>query len=202
MKSFMGVMGAVAIPFFLPRHVRRRTGAILPVIDLGHTGRDRAGTRKNRLADGLRRFVLLAIAIGLISCASQRTTPQDSFYEVETSKPYGDVLAELEVAITEQNFRITGHNHIGSVIRTRDNIPFPDYDAIQFCSLTLARRMLEISPAAVSYMPCNITVRSERGKVIVATHLLPASTGNSRLDDFFRVINGKLKTIVKFAAEQ
>ena len=105
------------------------------------------------------------------------------------------------MAITEQNFRITGHNHIGSVIRTRDNIPFPDYDAIQFCNLTLARQMLEMSPAAVAYMPCNISVRAQGSKVVIATHLLPENTENPKLNDFFRAMNQKLRGIVNFAAE-
>ena len=112
------------------------------------------------------------------------------------------MLAELELAITENNFRITGHNHIGSVIRQRDNIAFPDYDTLQFCNLTLARQMLEISPAAVAYMPCNIAVRSEAGKVVIVTHLLPTEGADEKLNDFFREINAKLKKIVDFAAEK
>jgi len=112
------------------------------------------------------------------------------------------VLAELELAITENNFRITGHNHIGSVIRQRDGIGFPDYDTFQFCNLTLARQMLEISPAAVAYMPCNIAVRSENGQVVVTTHLLPTDGPDAKLNAFFRDLNEKLKKIVDFAAEQ
>jgi uncharacterized protein (DUF302 family) len=123
------------------------------------------------------------------------------YYQAETTKPYDDVLAELELAITEHNFRITGHNHIGSVIRKRDNIDFPDYDTIQFCNLTLARQMLEISPAAVIHMPCNIAVRTENGRVIVTTHLLPVDSPNEKLNEFARTMNAKLKRIVDFAVE-
>ena len=134
-------------------------------------------------------------------CAAQQPVKSSDFYQVETRKPYADVLAELEVAITEQNFRITGHNRIGSVIRSRENIEFPDYDTFQFCNLTLARQMLEMSPAAVSYMPCNIAVRSEQGKVILTTHLLPVDGDNPALNAFFRDMNEKLKRILEFAAE-
>jgi len=139
----------------------------------------------------------------LAACAQQRTAePQVAWYQAETVKPYDDVLAELELAITENNFRITGHNHIGSVIRQRDNIAFPDYDTIQFCNLTLARQMLEMSPAAVAYMPCNIAVRSENGKVVIVTHLLPTDGPDEKLNAFFSEMNGKLKKIVDFAAEK
>lgn len=144
------------------------------------------------------------LAILLILTASCVTTPPakgPDWYQTTSSKPYDDVLAELELAITENNFRITGHNHIGSVIRQRENIAFPDYDTVQFCNLTLAREMLEISPAAVAYMPCNISVRSENGKVVIVTHLLPTDGADEKLNAFFRGLNEKLKRIVDFAAD-
>lgn len=123
------------------------------------------------------------------------------FYQAETTKPYADVLAELELAITERNFRITGHNKIGSVIREREQIAFPDYDTLQFCNLTLARAMLDLSPAWVKYMPCNITTRTEKGRVYITTHLLPTDAADPRLNEFARTMNEKLKEIVDFAAE-
>ena len=91
---------------------------------------------------------------------------------------------------------------LGSVIRERDNIAFPDYDTFQFCSLTLARQMLELSPAAVAYMPCNIAVRAENDQVVITTHLLPTDGPDERLNAFFRGLNEKLKKIVDFAAEK
>lgn len=147
-------------------------------------------------------FTLL-LASTLAACGQQPVQAEKSTYERTTTvKPYDDVLAELEVAITEQNFRITGHNHIGSVIRSRDHIDFPDYDTLQFCNLSLARQMLELSPASVIHMPCNVAVRSEQGRVIVATHLLPEDSDDERLNTFFRQMNEKLRRIVDFAVEQ
>lgn len=144
---------------------------------------------------------IVALLLTVLSGCAARDAAGPPYYQVKTNKPYDDVLAELEVAISEQNFRITGHNHIGSVIRSRENIDFPDYDTIQFCNLTLARQMLEISPAAVVYMPCNISVRSENGRVIIATHLLPVDTSNEKLNEFANTMNERLRRIVDFAAE-
>jgi len=146
-------------------------------------------------------LILACLLILVPGCAKTLQTAQPTFYQAETTKPYADVLAELELAITERNFRITGHNKIGSVIRERENIEFPDYDTLQFCNLTHAREMLEISPAAVIYMPCNIAVRSEDGKVIVSTHLLPTESPNTRLNAFAARMNEQLKQIVNFAVE-
>lgn len=149
------------------------------------------------------RRLLLPILLTVAACTAQPPRPGPVSYERATAaKPYDDVLAELELAITEQNFRITGHNHIGSVIRSRENIAFPDYDTLQFCNLTLAKQMLEMSPAAVAYMPCNVAVRSENGRVIVTTHLLPEDSDNEKLNAFFREMNGKLRQIVDFAVDQ
>lgn len=151
----------------------------------------------------LKRFPLLCFLLSLMGCAVTPVPEAALWYEVKTHKSYADVQAELELAITEQNFRITGHNHIGSVIRERDNLKdFPDYDTYQFCNLSLAREMLEISPAAVAYMPCNISLRTEQGLVVITTHLLPTDSPDSKLNDFFKGLNGKLKKIVDFAAEQ
>jgi len=145
---------------------------------------------------------IFACLVMLLPACAPRHVPEPLHYQAETArKPYADVLAELEVAITERNFRITGHNKIGSVIRERDSIPFPDYDTLQFCNLTLARQMLEMSPEAVMYMPCNVTVRAQNGKVIVTTHLLPTDSSNPKMNEFARDMNAKLKQIVDFAVD-
>lgn len=147
------------------------------------------------------RLILTFMIFVLSGCTAEKTDSTRQFYQAATTKPYADVLAELQIAITEQNFRITGHNHIGSVIRAREDIDFPDYDTFQFCNLTLARQMLEIDPAAVIYMPCNIAVRSQNGQVIVTTHLLPIDSANEKLNEFARTMNARLKQIVDFAVE-
>lgn len=136
------------------------------------------------------------------SCADQEAADSIYYYQAETRKPYDEVLAELEIAITEQNFRITGHSRVGKVIRKRENIDFPEYDTIQFCNLTHAKKMLEISPHSVRHMPCNIVTYTHGKSIIIKTRLLPTDTDNAQLNQFSAEINAKLKQIVDFAAEQ
>ena len=138
----------------------------------------------------------------MASCASQPTGEFINYYQVETRKPYDDVLAELEVAIAENNFRITGHSRVGKVIRDRGTKNFPDYDTIQFCNLTEAKTILLITPHAIKYMPCNVVVYQFEGKTIVRTHLLPTDTDNKALNEFSVKMNQVLKSIVDFAAEE
>ncbi len=139
----------------------------------------------------------------LIASCSQSPIHQErvSYYQLETVKPYSEVLAELEVAIAEHNFRITGHSRVGKVIRERGAENFPEYDTVQFCNLTLAKTVLDITPHAITYMPCNVVTYQLNGKTIIRTHLLPEDTDNSTLNDFAKTMNLQLKQIIDFAAE-
>lgn len=150
-----------------------------------------------------KRAVIFASLPLIASCAAQsQHTEEVTYYQVETSKPYDEVLAELEVAIAEHNFRITGHSRVGKVIRDRGATNFPEYDTVQFCNLTLAKVVLEITPHAIGYMPCNVVTYQFAGKTIVRTHLLPEDTDNPALNKFAKEMNPQLQQIVDFAAEQ
>ncbi len=147
------------------------------------------------------RILFISFFVLLVACSPEGVTTD--YYSRETlKKPYQDVMAELELAITERNFRITGHNKIGSVIRERDGIAFPDYDSLQFCNLTEARVMLEMAPETVAWMPCTVSLRVENGKVIVTTHLLPTHNKDPQLNQFAETMNQRLRDIVDFAVAE
>ena len=149
-------------------------------------------------------MIIVASLLVIASCAMQQSSNSQliHFYQRETHKPYDDVLAELEVAIAEHNFRITGHSRVGKVIRERGAENFPEFDTIQFCNLTHAKTLLEISPHLVTYMPCNVVTYQFQGSTIIKTHLLPDDTTNNALNEFAGKMNRKLKLIVDFAAEE
>lgn len=148
------------------------------------------------------RCFIFASLFWITSCANQPTGEFVPYYEVETHKPYDEVLAELEVAITENNFRITGHSRVGKVIRDRGTPNFPEYDTVQFCNLTEAKKILLMSPQAIRHMPCNVVTYQYQGKTIIRTHLLPTDTDNKALNEFSGKMNRILKNIVDFAAEE
>lgn len=151
------------------------------------------------------RLLCLTILLFISACASQSPSIDSKtihFYQAETLKPYDDVLAELEIAIAEHNFRITGHSRVGKVIRDRGTKHFPNYDTLQFCNLTHAKTLLLMSPHAVSYMPCNIVTYEVEGKTIVKTHLLATDTDDKALNEFSKKMNKMLKQIVDFATEE
>ncbi len=150
------------------------------------------------------RSVIAALTIMLLTgCAGQQPLSETiHYYQAESKKPFADVVAELKVAITEYNFRITAHNRLGKVIRQREGIAFADSEAIQFCNVAEAKRIIQISPGAVRHMPCNVVIYEEGGRVIVNTRLLPVDTDNPELNRISERINGKLKAIVDFAVEE
>ncbi|MGR8930777.1 MAG: DUF302 domain-containing protein [Gammaproteobacteria bacterium] len=155
----------------------------------------------------LMKAFIFSSLLSIASCAAPVNDPnvhseRVDYYQVETSKPYDEVLAELEIAIGEHNFRITGHSRVGKVIRERGAEGFPEYDTVQFCNLTLARTVLEITPHAITFMPCNVVTYQLDGKTIVRTHLLPEHGDNAELNRFAADMNRQLKQIVDFAAEQ
>jgi len=145
---------------------------------------------------------LFFITLLLTSCGS---LPPNSeivqYYEKSTTKPYPEVLNELQIAIAEHNFRITGHSRVGKVIRERGAVNFPEYDTLQFCNLTHAKTLLEMSPHAIRYLPCNIVTYFYQGKTIVKTHLLPTNSENTQLNQFLLQMNTELQQIVDFAVE-
>ena len=149
----------------------------------------------------LKRVAIFASLPFIASCSIQPAfTELIPYYQVETVKPYDDVLTELEVAISDHNFRITAHSRVGKVIRERGAENFPEYDTIQFCNLSLAKTMLEISPPAIGFMPCNIVTYQQAGKTLIKIHLLPEHGDNPALNKFAGEMNQQLKQIVDFAA--
>lgn len=150
------------------------------------------------------KYLYLFIITSLIIAGGCAQKPKGEFlpyYQAETEKPYADVLAELEIAISEQNFRITGHSRVGKVIRDRGTKDFPEYDTLQFCNLTHAKTLLLMSPHAVRFMPCNIVTYEYNGKTIVRTHLMPTDSDNPELNAFLEQMNSALIEIVDFAVE-
>jgi uncharacterized protein (DUF302 family) len=151
----------------------------------------------------LKKWLIIISLIELTSCV-MLGLPSESivYYQAETIKPYADVLAELEIAISEHNFRITGHSRVGKVIRQRGTLDFPNYDTVQFCNLTHAKTLLVLSPHSVRHMPCNVVIYEYQEKTIVKTRLLPVDTDNNKLNQFSQKMNAMLKAIVDFTVEK
>jgi uncharacterized protein (DUF302 family) len=129
----------------------------------------------------------------------QLTTP---YLRAVTSKPFEDVVFELNHGIADENFRITGRNTIGAGIRARGYHEFPNAEIIHFCSLENAREVMALDPGFIAFMPCRVTVHEEASGVVVTMILLPEDHRDPRVNAFAHRLNTKLRKIFTFAVEK
>ena len=130
-----------------------------------------------------------------------RPESTDLIVRYVVDKPFSDVIFELNFAITERNFRITGRNTIGEGLRKRGYENFPNIEVIHFCSLEKAREVLMIDPGFVAQMPCRIAVHEQGGKTVISLITLPLDHPDPRVNDFARRLNAILTEIVEFTLD-
>lgn len=142
---------------------------------------------------------MLCCALPLRAAPVEVGPEQDLVVRYTVDKPFDDVVFELNFAITDHNFRITGRNSIGAGLRERGYTDFPNVEVIHFCSLELAREVLLLDPGFVAHMPCRVTVHEDKGRTIVSLIKLPLNSPDPRVNDFARRMNATLTEIVEFA---
>ncbi len=150
----------------------------------------------------LANIMMMVCVAALSACTPPPPTSANSIVRVETAKSFEDVIFELDFAITERNFRITGRNTIGKGLRDRGYDNFPDVEVIHFCNLEYAREVLIIDPGYVAQMPCRITVHVVEETTVISLILLPENHADERVNDFARRMNAILHDIVDFVIEQ
>ncbi len=143
---------------------------------------------------------MLALALPASAAHVDIGPEQDHVVRYTVDKPFDDVVFELNFAITDHNFRITGRNSIGAGLRERGYKDFPNVEVIHFCSLELAREVLLLDPGFVAHMPCRVTVHEEKGRTVISLIKLPLDSADPRVNDFARRMNATLIEIVEFAA--
>ena len=143
-------------------------------------------------------FFFFFLALVLTGC--EKDTPS-RIYQQHSNYTYEDTLMNLDIAISEHNYRIIHRSNIGQAVRDRGEKDYPLSTVISFCNITYAKEMMEINSDLINDMPCIITVREEKLGVIVGTKLMVDSTGNERQNDFAKRINDNLKSIVEATIE-
>lgn len=142
---------------------------------------------------------MLSLVLPAAAAPVEVSPERDLVVRYTVDKPFDDVVFELNFAITDRNFRITGRNSIGAGLRDRGYKDFPDVEVIHFCSLELAREVLLLDPGFVAHMPCRVTVHVEKGRTVVSLIKLPLDSPDARVNDFARRMNATLTEIVEFA---
>jgi uncharacterized protein (DUF302 family) len=144
--------------------------------------------------------ISLLLSITLLSaCQSQQ---ESRIYERISPYSFEDTILNLDIAISEFNYRIIHRSHIGQAIRDRGDKDFPLSTITSFCNITYAKEMLLINPDLINEMPCNVAVRETADdKVIVSTKLMDEQVVDSDQQAFARKINKNLTGIIGATVE-
>lgn len=146
-------------------------------------------------SSGIFRYTLIILTFLFFTACQQQA--ENRLYEKESPYSFEDTLLNLDIAISEQNYRIIHRSHIGQAIRDRGDTDFPLATITNFCNITYAKEMMEINPQLINEMPCNISVReSSSGQVIISTELMDEASHNTKQQVFAKKINHNLKTII------
>ena len=154
--------------------------------------------------------ILIGLAISALAACDMPKEPPDAspsrpstalIERSVTQKAFEDVVFELDFAITERNYRITGRNTIGKGLRTRGYKDFPNVEVIHFCNLEYAREVLLIDPGFVAQMPCRITIHEQGDETVISLILLPEDHPIPEVNDFSRRMNVILREIVSFVID-
>ena len=142
-------------------------------------------------------FFILLVLSALIVSACQPDTEANRIYEKESPYSFEDTILNLDIAISEYNYRIIHRSHIGQAVRDRGDEDFPLSTITSFCNITYAKEMMLLNPKLINDMPCNVSVREENdGRVIVGTRLMHENTANESESAFAKRINANLVGIV------
>lgn len=148
-------------------------------------------------------FIIFLFYLLLSGCSNEadNSINQMHYYQVETDKVFEEVLDDIIFAITERNFHITGHLHIGQAIRDRNNPNFPEYEVLLYCNLVYAKKMLDLDPDMISTCPGKITLRQSDERVIITALLWPDKLKHQALRTHMQKMNELIHEIVDYAAD-
>tara|TARA_R110002049_G_scaffold121625_3_gene276428 strand:+ start:254 stop:718 length:465 start_codon:yes stop_codon:yes gene_type:complete len=151
-----------------------------------------------------KRFVKLPIFLAfflltIIGCSKHEPS---KIYQQYSDYSFGETLLNLDLAISEHNYRIIHRSQIGQAIRDRGDKDYPLSTITNFCNITYAKEMIEINYELINEMPCTIAVQevAEQG-IIVSTRLMDEHTANQKQNEFALKINNNLKSIVAATVE-
>jgi len=136
------------------------------------------------------RFLLMGILVLTSACVSAGSPRGDYMKLYTVEGQFEDVRQDIEMAITDRGMIINNVSHIGNMLaRTGKDLGagkdiFKQAEALEFCSATVSRRMMETDPHNIVFCPYIIsiyTLPAEKDKVYVAFRRpLPVGTDESR----------------------
>ena len=146
-------------------------------------------------------LMFILVFFSLIGCRSEGEAAHHVSYEKYSNEDFENTLMNLDIAISEHNYRIIHRSTIGQAVRDRGEKDFPLSTITEFCNITYAREMMEINPDLINAMPCRIAVREEPEGILVSTRLMDEIVDNLKQAEFAKRINQNLIEIIADTVE-
>lgn len=140
---------------------------------------------------------LAVFSFGMVCIIACQPANTNRIIEKHSPYNYQETLLNLDIAISEHNYRIIHKSDIGAAIRERGNENFPLSVVISFCNISYAREMMLINEQLINDMPCIITVRESGNGVIIGTRLMDEQVDNKQQAEFAKRINDNLIKIME-----
>ena len=138
--------------------------------------------------------LLLAGLLAIVIACQPVTT--DRRFQAISPYNFAITMQNLDIAISEFNYRIIHRSDIGQAVRDRGEEDFPLSTIVSFCNITYAREMMLINDDLINEMPCNVAVRETTEGVVVSTRLMDETAGSEAQQEFAKKINQNLKKII------
>ena len=146
-------------------------------------------------------FIIIFILTCLTACNNTDDTSSRIYQLITSEYDFEETLLNLDIAISEHNYRIIHRSNIGQAVRDRGEKDYPLSTVISFCNITYAKEMMEINSDLINDMPCIVTVREDGESVIVGTRLMTIKTTSDQQNEFAKRINKDLVAIVEATVE-
>ncbi len=136
------------------------------------------------------RFLLVGVLVLTSACVSADSSRHDYMKLYTVEGQFEDVRMDIEMAITDRGMVINNVSHIGNMLaRTGQDLGqakqiYKHAEALEFCSATVSRRMMETDPHNIVFCPYIIaiyTLPDEKDKVYIAFRRpLPVGSDESK----------------------
>lgn len=136
------------------------------------------------------RYVLLSVLLLTSACVNAESQRNEYMKLYTIEGKFEDVRMDIEMAIVDRGMVINNVSHIGNMLeRTGEDLGankqiYQKAEALEFCSATVSRRMMETDPHNIIFCPYIIaiyTLPAEKKKVYVAFRRpLPVGSAESQ----------------------
>lgn len=157
-------------------------------------------------------FRIVRLFLGIVAFVglSQPVLAAGDHMEVFTRKgTFADVKEAVEMSITGRGFVINNVSHIGNMLaRTGKDVGggkqvFVEAEALEFCSATVSRNMMETDPDNIVFCPYIIAIYvvPQKPNEVRVAYRKTQMVGSKGSQDSLKAVNDLLTEIIKEAVE-